>query len=549
MRKGTIPNCVHIRQAVDRRPAEEYHFCDQHALRALRFVEYMVHTKGPKANEKFILEPWECWLVAEIFGWVDDTGRRCYRTAYIEIPRKNGKTSFAAAISLYMLVADGEAGAECYTAAAHQEQASISFGIARQMVLKNSILRESASIRPLGGITYAGLLVLPDGSLLKPLPQDRGGSLDGLNPSFALLDEVHAYRTPDVYDALALGMGARDNPLLLAITTAGYGLAGVGHQLSKMTKRAISGQLDLPRHFGAIWTYDEGDDVWDESTWAKANPNLGVSIQLDYLEAQARIAKTSPEKERAFVTKHLNGWLTSDISWLSSRQYRACACPLNYDDLYGKRAWAALDLATTKDLASLMVCVETDEGLVLFGEHHAPSKVIEANSIWQGWAQDGWITGHSTRGGGEAIDEMELLERMIELGSMFDLQALAYDDWTCRTLAQLFEDRTGVEIIKFTQTAANFNRPMRAFEAGLASKDLIIENDPCLEWQFGNVVTNPTHAGHLKPLKSHPDRKIDGAVAGIMAYGVAYDSAFENEPQGAIDLWSVMQEMQKDKEN
>ena len=536
---GAIPASVHTQRAVLREPGAPYHFDSARACRAVDFVESLCHVKGRLAGKPLLLTDWQCWLTCEIFGWVDDAGKRCYRSAYVEIPRKNGKTTFAAALGLYMLLADGEAGAECYSAAAHQDQASISFNIARQMVLRNRALRAATGIRIRGGVTYAGLLTTPDGGVFKPLPRDQQGSLDGLNPSFALLDEVHAYRSPDVYDALSLGMGARENPLLFAVTTAGYGLSGVGHSLSKMTKRVLAGELDIPRHFGVIWTYDDGDSVWQEDTWAKANPCLGISFEADYLAAQARIAKTGPEKERAFITKHLNGWLSSDLAWLSMRQYRKCERHIDRAALRGCRAWLALDLASTRDLLGIQLAVVDGGRVHVFGESHAPRKVIEGNSTWLGWQQDGWLVAHDGRGG-EAIDEAVILARLTELTHEYHVEALVFDPHESRTLAHLWEQRTGVPTIEFHQSSANFNRPMRAFEAAVAAGDVVIDDDPCTEWQFGNVVSRANMAGHIRPVKDKPDNKIDAAVAALMAFGVAYDTGFDEGAQGAVDLADYM---------
>ena len=537
---GTIPACIHVQRAVHRHKPDAYSFDEDIARRVLRFVESQRHVKGKLSGKRLILEPWQCWLTTELYAWVDSEGNRLYRTCYIEVPRKNGKTSWAAALGLYMLVGDGEAGAECYAAAASQAQASISWSIARSMVIKNPIMAEVFGIRIVGGITYAGQLLTPDGSVFRPLPKDHAGSLDGLNPSFALMDEIHAYRTPDVYDALQLGMGSRDNPLLLGITTAGYGIGEICWRLSEMSKKILAGVVDMDRHFCCIWTIDEEDDIYDVATWRKANPNYEVSVSHDFLNGQALQAKQGPDRERAFRTKSLNQWVLSSSAWLNAIALHKVLEEFDPAQIEGP-VYMGIDLAHSDDLASIMLVGRVEGQWYMWGFHHAPATSIQSSDLWTSWNEAGHMVEHD----GDTVDDLDLLASIVQLCNDHEVLQIAYDPMFAKTIAQMVENKVGIDMIKFAQTAANYSGPMRAMSAAIGAKTITIQDDPCLQWQLQNVEAKPNIAGHIRPSKSKPGQKIDSAQAGIMAFALAYHAQSEGEPT-LIDLYPGQTEGDED---
>ena len=532
---------MHVRRAVARHVRDletqgvehPWRFNEGDARYVCDFIESLHHVKGALAGQRLTLEPWQCWVVCCLFGWQDaQQGLRRFRTAYIEIPRKNAKTTLAAAIGLYMLCADGENGAECYSAASGRDQASISYRTARQMVMRNDTLREVFEIKVTGGATYAGVLALPDGSLFKPLPRDTHGSLDGYSPSFALLDEIHTYQTPDVYDALRLGMGEREQPILLGITTAGYGLAGFGHMQSKLTTSMLAGDVSLPRHFGAIWTLDAEDLEEDgpgkgwrsPRAWRKANPNYGVSVRRDFLETAAAEALASADKERAFLTKNLNVWMGADSTWMNMSRFGQVQKTLTWEWLYehARRVWIALDLSESTDLTCVAYIFDVGGVMHVKIRTYCPANLIAVNPQFVVWERDGFMEAHTGRGGA-AIDQEAVMGQIrsdarLCASSGVYARSFAYDPWhVTNTMVDEVEAGLGIEAVSITQGIRNFARPMKELLGFVAARDIVVDDDPCLSWMISNVVAMRDLMGNMKPSRADEADKIDGAVAFLMA--------------------------------
>jgi phage terminase large subunit-like protein len=366
-----IPACKWVKAACRRQlddlereqdPTWPYEWRRELADRVIRFIELLPHVKGPLAGEPLRLERWQKFGIACVFGWVRKTdGRRRFRTVYDEEPRKNAKTTKLAGIGLYMLVADDELGAEVYSAATKEEQARIVFEIAQQMARMEPEFRAHFGVE----IYRKALAVRDTASKFRPLAADAD-SLDGLNVSCALIDELHAHKTRAVHDVLDSGTGSRAQPLIWKITTAGSNRAGVCYDqrnyltkiLNAVLKRhggmgyRIDGEcVDNENFWGIIYTVDEGDDLFDEATWRKANPNWGVSVEPDDMRRMAAVARVQAQALNEFLTKRLNVWVNADSAWMNMLEWDACGdLGLRLEDFKSEECVVALDAAFKKDL-------------------------------------------------------------------------------------------------------------------------------------------------------------------------------------------------------
>ena len=314
-----------LERAKRRDPAFPFRFDRKRAGRICRFVELLPHIKGEwaKRGETLRLEPWQTFILACAFGWLRSAdGLRRFRTVYLEIPRKNAKSTLSSALSLYMLALDGEAGADCYSAATKREQAKIVFGDARLMAMRAAEFRLRYGVE-----VFANSIVMPaTGSRLSPLDAEAK-TQDGLNVHFVCNDELHAHRTRALYDVLETATGARAQPLIWNITTAGSDRSGICYELRDYLTKILDGVFVDETVFGMIYTLDDGDDWLDPAAWAKANPNLGVSVMPDDMQRLADKARQQPSARNPFLTKRLNVWVNADQAWMDMRAWAACADP------------------------------------------------------------------------------------------------------------------------------------------------------------------------------------------------------------------------------
>ena len=359
---GAIPTCKWTRLAVQRQADDllrersedwPWVFDAEMAARPCAFAELLPHIKGKWAREGRLLElePWQCFILTTVFGWVHhETRLRRFLEAYEEEARKNGKSAKGSALLLYMLAADGEHGAECYTAATTRDQARIVFDDAKAMAERSPGLRTHLGV----AIMQHSLTVAHTSSKAAPLAAE-GSTLDGLNVHFALLDELHAHKTRAVYDVIDSARGAREQSLLWTITTAGTDRSGICYERRTHVTKILDRVVQDERVFGIIYTLDEGDDHFDPAVWIKANPNLGKSVQLDELMAQASKAQAMPSALSNFLTKRLNVWVSGESPWMDMRAWERCGAKAAHIDTIpdGAKVYMGLDLAQKKDFAAL----------------------------------------------------------------------------------------------------------------------------------------------------------------------------------------------------
>jgi len=516
---GDIHVCVYVKQACERQLRDldradwVYRFDPDAAERICRFAELLPHIKGPLAGERILLAPWQAFVLTTAFGWLrTDTGRRRFRRVYIEVPRGNGKTTMSDAPALYMLGADGEGGAEIYSAARTRDQAKIAFWTAQQMARKSPDFLRSLGIEVLAH----RIVQARTASYFEAVSADAD-SLEGKNVHFGLIDEFHAHRSRDVYDAIETGAGKRDQSMLWAITTAGSDKTGICYEQRAYLLNILKGTVEDANYFGVVYTIDDGDDWTAEETWRKANPNYGVSVEPEHLAMQCRKAMQSPASQASFLTKHLNIWIQTDQALFDMRAWDRCKDErLNLSQFKGKPCVVAVDLASKTDIAAVILLFEHQGKLIPFGRFYLPESAIEEarNASYRGWARSGRLITTP----GDVIDFGQIETDLLDLSKQFQVREIAYDPWQATQLATRLQQQ-GASVIEFRQTVANFTEPTKELDSLMRSGKIAHDGDPVLAWMIGNVVGHYDAKENVYPRKERPENKIDGAIALIMAIG------------------------------
>lgn len=522
---GATPACKWVRLACQRQRddlAREwgYRFDVEAANRVCRFVEALPHIKGSQfSGQKLALGDWQCFILSTVFGWLDADGLRRFRTVYIECPRKNGKSTLSAPVALYLMAADGEAGAEVYSAATTRDQAKIVWEDAKRMADRSPGLRQATGMET----SAHSVFVKRTASSLKALSRDQQGNLDGLNVHGAIIDELHGHKDRGVWDVIETATGARSQPLVWAITTAGSNRAGICYEQQGYVRKILDGAHDDPTYFGVIYSIDADDDPFDPATWAKANPNYGVSVSPDDLARKASKAQQMAAAQNNFLTKHLNVWVNADTAWMNMQAWDKCADEsLDIDDFAGSECVIACDLATKVDIAAKMRLFWKDiDGVrhyYAFGRYYLPEDAAEdgRNSQYSGWATEGrlCLTDGSVTDYGVIEDELR------EDASRFKVLESAFDPWQASALVQRLET-DGMPATEYRQTVANMSEPMKELEALVLQGRFHFDGDPVLTWMVSNVVCHVDAKENIYPRKERPENKIDGLVALVMALGVA----------------------------
>ena len=534
---GQIAACRYVRLACQRHLDDlerskdtdyPYRWRRQAANRVCRFAANMVHVKGRAwTGRKLTLEPWQCFLVATAFGWVRKAdGLRRFRRLYAEIPRKSGKSVLGATIGLYLFAADGEPGAEVYAGATSEKQAWEVFGPARQMCLKNPAFSAHFGIH----VGARNLHILKSASRFEPVIGKPG---DGASPHGAIVDEYHEHPTPDLYDTMLTGMGARAQPMLAVLTTAGIDTSGPCYAQRDEAVKVLDGALDNDQLFAVIYTLDEDDDWTDWRCWQKANPNLGVSVYPDFLRARRKEALQIASRQNILKGKHLNVWASAGAAWINMSQWHACRTDVRLDDFAGEACWLGVDLASKVDLTALALLFRRGEDIYLFARHYLPEDTVQRpeNAHYQRWVADG----HLTATPGARTDYRYLMDDLLAFAERFRVQELAYDPREAELLMQQIREQVAFPCIEINQAPVFISEPMKEFEALYLSGQLRHDGDPLLAWQAGNVVLRSTKTKAYYPGKERADNKIDGIVAAIMALSRAL--LHTDAPGVALEVW------------
>ena len=502
------------------------HYAKNRADRAVAFIENLRHTKGKWAGKRFWLLPWQEQIIRDVFGIVDERGKRQFRTAFVEISKKNGKSELAAAVALYLLYADDEPSAEVYGAAADRQQASIVFDVANQMVQMTPALMKRSKIM---GATKR-IVNYANAGFYQVLSAEVG-TKHGLNVSGLVLDEVHAQPNRKLYDVLTKGSGdAREQPLYFLITTAGTDRESICYELHMKALDILEGRKIDHTFYPIIYGLKDDDDWHDEKNWYKANPSLGQTIQIERVRDMYRDALDNPAEENVFKQLRLNMWVSSLTRFIPEHIYDLGNLPIDMESLKGRECYGGLDLSSTGDITAFVLMFPPrteDEKYILLPffwipEETIPLRVRRASVPYDVWYQQGYLM--ATEGN---VVHYGFIEKFIEgLGEKYHILEIAFDRWGAVQMTQNLEGM-GFTVVPFGQGFKDMSPPTKEFYKLLMEGRIIHGGHPVMRWMAGNVVVDTDPAGNIKPTKAKSPEKIDGIVAAIMAL----DRCIRNEGQ------------------
>ena len=523
------------------------------------FAECLVHIEGEWAGEPLELEVWQRDIIRPLFGWKRADGTRRYRTLWLEIPRKNGKSTIAAGIALVLLFVDGEPGAQVFGAASDRDQAKIIFRIARAMVENEPELDDRSRIRR-SEIEY------PDALSFYRVLSAEAYTKHGLNAHGIVVDEVHAQKNRDLIDVLHTSTGSRRQPLVVYITTAGFDRDSICYEMHEYGEKVLAGEIEDPTMLVVIFAADPEDDWTDPATWRKANPNYGISIKEDYLERECAKARAIPAYENTFKRLHLNIWTEQSTRWLSSELWDSCAGEIGWRVLrhvcLGRECWAGLDLSSRSDLTALVLLfppttwvggttddlakVSVEDPWIVLPYFWMPEENVESRKKAQRAPYDVWVKAGAIEATPGNIVDYDVIRarisgldvfsnlaewpesiRMIEprepLSQQYFIREIAYDKWNSTQLAtQLVSD--GHSMVQFIQGMRSFQGPTAELSDPLLLGQKIVHGGhPVLDWMARNIAVQQDAAGNMKPDRSKSNGKIDGMVSLIMALGRAVE--------------------------
>ena len=518
VRDGAILVCEYVRLAVERyyadldRALEQgWYFDRKAAMRAINFIERLKHTKGEWAGQRFRLEPWQQFVLWNIFGWMNADGTRRFRYAYIEIARKNGKTALSAGVGLYMLFADGESRPEVYSAATVKDQAKICFSDAVEIVKATDLKNYLTPFR--NSIVYE-----LKGGTFKPLSSDYG-THDGLNPSCGIIDEFHAHKDSGMFDVIKSAFGARRQPLMFIITTAGFNKSGACYAYRENVIKVLRGINRDDSLFGIIYTLDDKSEWDDPKMWIKSNPNLGVSLSADYLADQVKDAKNRPEAVRNVMTKNVNLWVDAERTWILDDAWMKCVGTTDPADLKGCACWGGLDLSNVADITAYVLLFHENDRFQLLPFFWIPeekmlAKIKKENINYDKWVAEGYVTVTP----GNVIDYDFVKADILRIVARYELHTSAYDRWNAsQTIIDLQNE--GMECNPFGQGYGSMSAPTKEFEKLVLTQKIEHFGNPVLRWMLASTLVKTDPAGNIKPDKERSTQKIDGIVSAIMALG------------------------------
>ena len=495
-----------------------FYFDEAAADRAVEFFPAcLVHIKGEWAGQPFELSPWELDVVRNLFGWKQKSdGLRRYREVYVEIPRKNAKSTFASGLGLLLLLADDEPGAEVYAAAVDRSQAGIVFEPSRMMVEKSPELSSRAT-------TFRrSIVVASTASKFEVLSADVP-TKHGLNAHGVIVDELHALPSRGLVDVLKTSTGSRRQPVILYITTAGYDRNSICWEKHVYAEKVRDGVIDDPTFLPVIYDTPIDADWTDPKVWAKANPNLRISVKYEYLEKECKAAQETPGYQNTFRRLHLNQWTEQASRWLDMARWDLCGDALPPEsELEDHGCWGGLDLAATTDVCALVWGFWLGENVFgILPRFFIPEETIALRSRrdrvpYDVWAREGQVIVTP----GNVVDYDLVVERILEDGERFGCHELAYDPWNATHVANRLQDE-GMTIVPFRQGWKTMSPPTKELEKLVVSRKLRHGGNPVLRWMAGNVAVAQDPAGNLKPARDKSFEKIDGIVAVIMALGRA----------------------------
>ena len=536
MVSGKIPACVYVQQACQRALDDRerwkgrkapYYWDKTEAARPCAFIELLPHVEGVWATPNITLEPWQIFLLTQLFGWRSrGTGLRRFTDGYIEVARKNAKSTLSSGIGLFALGAEGELGPQVKCAATTGDQARIVWGVAQRMIEASPVLRDAGYVPHANSITCTHSL-----GDMKPI-NAKASTQDGLNPSCIILDELHAHQTRALFDVLKSARGARRNPLSLAITTAGWNHTGVCMEQRQLVEKVLQRTVEAEHYFGIIYTIDEGDDPFDPKVWPKANPNLGVSVFPEQLASYANEARISPQSEAEFKTKRCNMWINAAVSWLNIAQWDACRNDdVQLEDFEGLDCWLGADLAEKGDNCAIALVFPGPTKVHVFARYYLPEAEVKkagdrAQAPYATWAKQGWIKLTD----GNATDYNFIEQDIRELADRFHIRTMTFDKWgSAQITTSLFND--GYPAGTMAKNVGNISNGAKDFEQAVKTGRVCQNGNPVLRWNVSNTCVTRRVDGSILPKKEseHSPGKIDGVDALMNAWARWLEDEAEGE--------------------
>lgn len=500
------------------------------ADRAVNFIQCLKHTKGKWAGKPFELLEWQEKIIRDIFGTLKPNGYRQFNMAYIEIPKKNGKSEIGATVALYLLCADGEIGAEVYGCASDRQQATIVFDVAVSMVRQNPSLAKRCKILT----ANKRIIYKPTGSFYQVLSAEAY-TKHGLNVSGVIFDELHSQPTRDLFDVMTKGSGdARTQPLFFCITTAGNNVNGICYEVHQMATDILEGRKTDPTFYPVIYGTKQDEDWTSPEVWAKANPSLGITIDIEKVQAACERAKANVAEENVFRQLRLNQWVKQAQRWLSISKWDACKVEFTEKDLEGRVCFGGLDLSSTTDLTSFVLVfppTDDDDRYYVLPYFWLPEETIDLRTRRDHVQYDVWKKeGIFNTTEGNVVDYDYIESTIVELGQRFNIKGIAFDRYYATQFVQHLESEYGFEMIQFGQGFYSMTAPTKEFEKLVLSQKIAHNGHKVLRWNIDNIIVRTDPAGNIKIDKAKSTEKVDGAVALVMALSRAL---LYNENQGS----------------
>ena len=527
---GKILACQWVKLAckrfLDDINSQDYYFDEKKYNTLTTFTGVMKHYSSGAAGKPFILEPWEDFIICNIFClYRVDTRRRKYKTAHISVSRKNGKTTLAAALGLFSLIADGEPASSVIMAANSREQAHIDFDAASAFARQLDPRKKSLKV------LRNEIVFQKNNASLKVISADASTG-DGLNPQLVVLDELHEAPDSKLFDVLRSGQGFREQPLMLSITTAGFRIGGFCNQYEDYCKEILMGQKVDETLFALLYTLDDGDDWTDESNFIKSNPNLGVTVKKDWLSEQVNQAKNSPTLEVGVKTKNLNVWCSSSTTWIPEQYIRNSLMDVDLTEFKNKNnylVYLGFDLAAISDLTAVSIMFVDPETEEYFFKtwYYLPKSALDGkynSELYKMWSSKGFLTLTDS----ETTDYNYIQNQIVYLYETFDVQGVFFDSWNAQMLVNNLTN-LGLPMTAYSQSIGNFNKPTKEMERLVLSDKVRFDNNPITRFCFDNVELKVDLNGNSKPVGDHNAKKIDGVISMLNALGGYLSIVYGNQ--------------------
>ncbi len=499
------------------------HYDKKKADFAVNFISCLSHTKGIWAGTPFVLLGWQEKIIRDVFGTIKENGYRQFNTAYIEIPKKQGKSELAAAVALFLLCADGEMGAEIYSCAADLTQASIVYNVAYDMVKLCPPLLQRVKLLP----SSKRIVYEPTNSFYQVLSADVANK-HGFNVHGVIFDELHTQPNRKLYDVMTKGSGdARMQPLNFVITTAGDNTRSICYEVHQKAEGILEGKKHDPTFYPVIYGAKPEDDWEDPKVWAKANPSLGITVELEKVQAAYNSARENPAEENTFRQLRLNQWVKQSVRWMPMHKWNDCKAEIDPEDLKGLDCYAGLDLSSTIDITAFVLVFPPNERFdkyVILPFFWIPEDTVDLrvrrdHVPYDAWQKQGVI--NCTEGN---VIYYKYIENFIdELGNSYHIKEIAFDRWGAEQIVQDLAEM-GFTVVRYGQGYKDMSPPTKELMRMVLGKEIIHTAHPVLDWMMDNVVVTKDPAGNIKIDKEKSTEKVDGAVATVMGLARAIAS-------------------------